>query len=378
MSLFDLHAEDRSAPQSLLGRIARALNLDVPLTLGLLALCAIGLMVVHSAGGADLDLTLRQAARMGIAFTAMVALANVPPHILRLWAPFLFALGVALLLVVDLVGVVGKGAQRWLDLGFIRFQPSEMMKIVVPMMVAWYLHEKPLPPTFGQVLAAFGIVGVPVVLTAIQPDLGTALLIAAAGVFAVYCSGILWRYILGAAALAAAVAPFLWARLHDYQKLRVLNFLDPERDPLGSGYHIIQSKIAVGSGGVFGRGWLEGTQSQLDFLPERHTDFIFAVAGEEFGLVGALLLLAIYGFIIFRSLAMAASAERTFGRLLGGALALTFVVYVFVNIGMVCGLLPVVGVPLPLVSYGGTSMVTLMAGFGILMSIHSHRKLMSL
>jgi rod shape determining protein RodA len=274
--------------------------------------------------------------------------------------------------------VVGKGAQRWLDLGFIRFQPSEMMKIVVPMMVAWYLHEKPLPPTFGQVLASFGIVGVPVVMTAIQPDLGTALLIAAAGVFAVYCSGILWRYIIGAGALAAAIAPFLWSRLHDYQKLRVINFLDPERDPLGSGYHIIQSKIAVGSGGVFGKGWLEGTQSQLDFLPERHTDFIFAVAGEEFGLVGALLLLAVYGFIIFRSLAMAASAERTFGRLLGGALALTFVVYVFVNIGMVCGLLPVVGVPLPLVSYGGTSMVTLMAGFGILMSIHSHRKLMSL
>jgi rod shape determining protein RodA len=378
MTMFDLHAEDRSAPQSLLGRVARALNLDVPLTLGLLALCAIGLMVVYSAGGADPDLVVRQATRMAIAFAAMVALANVPPHILRLWAPFLFGIGVALLGVVDIAGVVGKGAQRWLDLGLVRFQPSEMMKIVVPMTVAWYLHEKPLPPTFGQVLVAFGIVGVPVVMTAIQPDLGTALLIAAAGVFAVYCSGILWRYVLGAAALAAAIAPFLWARLHDYQKLRVLNFLDPERDPLGSGYHIIQSKIAVGSGGMFGKGWLEGTQSQLDFLPERHTDFIFAVAGEEFGLVGALLLLATYGFIIFRSLAMAASAERTFGRLLGGALALTFVVYVFVNIGMVCGLLPVVGVPLPLVSYGGTSMVTLMAGFGILMSIHSHRKLMSL
>ena len=376
--MFDLHAHDRSAPQSLLGRVARALNLDVPLTLGLLALCAIGLMVVYSAGGASTDLVLRQATRMSIAFAAMVALANVPPHILRLWTPFLFGIGVALLLVVDIAGVVGKGAQRWLDLGFIRFQPSEMMKIVVPMTVAWYLHEKPLPPTFGQVLMSFGIVGVPVVMTAIQPDLGTALLIAAAGVFAVYCSGILWRYIIGAGALAAAIAPFLWSRLHDYQKLRVINFLDPERDPLGSGYHIIQSKIAVGSGGVFGKGWLEGTQSQLDFLPERHTDFIFAVAGEEFGLVGALLLLAVYGFIIFRSLAMAASAERTFGRLLGGALALTFVVYVFVNIGMVCGLLPVVGVPLPLVSYGGTSMVTLMAGFGILMSIHSHRKLMSL
>jgi len=376
--MFDLHAHDRSAPQSLLGRIARALNLDVPLTLGLLALCAIGLVVVYSAGGGDTDLVLRQAARMGIAFAAMVLLANTPPHILRLWAPFLFGLGVALLVVVDLIGVVGKGAQRWLDLGVIRFQPSEMMKIVVPMTVAWYLHEKPLPPTFGQVLLAFGIVGLPVVLTALQPDLGTAMLIAASGVFAVYCSGILWRYILGAGALAAAIAPFLWARLHDYQKLRVLNFLNPERDPLGSGYHIIQSKIAVGSGGVFGKGWLEGTQSQLDFLPERHTDFIFAVAGEEFGLIGALLLLAVYFFIIFRSLQMAASAERTFGRLLGGAIALTFVVYVFVNIGMVCGLLPVVGVPLPLVSYGGTSMVTLLAGFGILMSIHSNRKLMSL
>jgi len=371
-------ARDRTLPQSTFGRIAVALNLDGPLTLGLLALCAFGLVVVYSAGGQDLDLVLRQALRMGIAWAALVALANVPPHLLRLWAPWLFVVGIALLLAVDVAGVVGKGAQRWLDLGVIRFQPSELMKLAVPMAVGWYLHDKPLPPSFGQLLVSAVIVGIPTVLTALQPDLGTALLIAAAGIFAIYCSGILWRYIIGAGLAAAAIAPYLWARLHDYQRQRIMNFLDPERDPLGSGYHIIQSKIAVGSGGVFGKGWTAGTQSQLDFLPERHTDFIFAVAGEEFGLLGALLLLALYSFVILRSLSMAASAERTFGRLVGGAVALTFVVYVFVNIGMVCGLLPVVGVPLPLISYGGTSMVTLMAGFGILMSIHSHRKLMSL
>jgi len=376
--MFDLTVEDRAVPQSPLGRLARMLNLDVPLSLGLLALCALGLLIVYSASGQDSAMVLRQAFRMGLGWVVLIVLANVPPHALRFWAPWLLALGIILLIAVDIAGVVGKGAQRWLDLGVIRFQPSEMMKLVVPMGVAWYFHDKPLPPTFGQLLVAFGIVGLPALLTALQPDLGTAALIAAAGLFAIYCSGILWRYIIGAGVLIAAVTPLLWARLHDYQKLRVLNFLDPERDPLGSGYHIIQSKIAVGSGGVFGKGWLEGTQSQLDFLPERHTDFIFAVAGEEFGLLGALLLLATYMFVLYRSLKLAAGAERTFGRLLGGAIALTFVVYVFVNIGMVCGLLPVVGVPLPLISYGGTSMVTLMAGFGMLMSIHTHRKLMSL
>jgi rod shape determining protein RodA len=376
--MFDLTVEDRAVPQSPFGRLARTLNLDVPLALGLLALCALGLLIVYSASGQDSGMVLRQAFRMGVGWTALIVLANVPPHALRFWTPWLLAAGILLLIAVDVAGVVGKGAQRWLDLGVIRFQPSEMMKLVVPMGIAWYFHDKPLPPTFGQLLVAFGIVGLPALLTALQPDLGTAALIAAAGLFAIYCSGILWRYIIGAGVLIAAITPFLWARLHDYQKLRVLNFLDPERDPLGSGYHIIQSKIAVGSGGVFGKGWLEGTQSQLDFLPERHTDFIFAVAGEEFGLLGALLLLAAYMFVLFRSLKLAAGAERTFGRLLGGAIALTFVVYVFVNIGMVCGLLPVVGVPLPLISYGGTSMVTLMAGFGILMSIHTHRKLMSL
>ena len=376
--MFDLTIKDRSVPQSLFGRLARTLNLDVPLTLGLLALCALGLLIVYSASGQDGGMVLRQAFRMGLGWLVLIVLANVPPHALRFWSPWLLALGIILLIAVDVAGVVGKGAQRWLDLGVIRFQPSEMMKLVVPMGVAWYFHEKPLPPTFGQLLVAFGIVGLPTLLTALQPDLGTAALIAAAGLFAIYCSGILWRYIIGAGVLIAAVTPFLWARLHDYQKLRVLNFLDPERDPLGSGYHIIQSKIAVGSGGIFGKGWLEGTQSQLDFLPERHTDFIFAVAGEEFGLLGALLLLALYMFVLFRSLKLAAGAERSFGRISGGAIALTFVVYVFVNIGMVCGLLPVVGVPLPLISYGGTSMVTLMAGFGILMSIHTHRKLMSL
>jgi rod shape determining protein RodA len=376
--MFDLTVEDRSLPQSPFGRLARTLNLDVPLALGLLTLCLFGLLIVYSASGQDSGMVIRQALRMALGWGVLIVLANVPPHALRFWAPWLLGLGLVMLLAVDVAGAVGKGAQRWLDLGLFRFQPSEMMKLAVPMGIAWYLHDKPLPPTFGQLLVVFGIVGLPTLLTALQPDLGTAALIAAAGLFAIYCSGILWRYIVGAGVLIAAVTPFLWARLHDYQKLRVLNFLDPERDPLGSGYHIIQSKIAVGSGGIFGKGWLEGTQSQLDFLPERHTDFIFAVAGEEFGLLGALLLLAVYMFVLYRSLKLAAGAERTFGRLLGGAIALTFVVYVFVNIGMVCGLLPVVGVPLPLISYGGTSLVTLMAGFGILMSIHTHRKLMSL
>ena len=370
---------------------AAAPEYDRALAWAALLLMAMGLVMVYSASISTAESSrhtgsnaayylMRHTVFLGVALSGALAVFLVPVRYWQKAAPWLFLGGVALLVLVLVPGIGREvnGARRWIDLGALTMQPSELMKLAVPMGIAWYLHDKPLPPTFGQLLVAFGIVGLPTLLTAVQPDLGTAALIAASGLFAIYCSGILWRYILGAAALIGAVTPFLWARLHDYQKLRVLNFLDPERDPLGSGYHIIQSKIAVGSGGVFGKGWLEGTQSQLDFLPERHTDFIFAVAGEEFGLLGALLLLATYMFVLYRSLKLAAGAERTFGRLLGGAIALTFVVYVFVNIGMVCGLLPVVGVPLPLISYGGTSLVTLMAGFGILMSIHTHRKLMSL
>jgi rod shape determining protein RodA len=272
---------------------------------------------------------------------------------------------------------VGRGAQRWLSLGLVRFQPAEVMKIAVPMMVAWYLHDRPLPPGWRQLLPLMLIVIVPVVLTAAQPDLGTAMLIMSAGAFGIFLSGLRWRVILLIFLLIGVVTPIGWHFMHVYQQNRVLTFLNPQRDPLGAGYHIIQSEIAIGSGGAFGKGWLQGTQSQLDFLPESSTDFIFAVLGEEFGFIGTLVLIGLYGFILARSLFIAMRAQDTFSRLTAGSLSMAFFTYVFINSGMVSGLVPVVGVPLPLVSYGGTSMVTLMAGFGILMSIHSHRKLVA-
>ena len=282
-----------------------------------------------------------------------------------------------LLILVLAAGDVGKGAQRWLDLYVIKFQPSEMMKLITPMMLAWYLSEKPLPPTVKPLLISAILVIMPTVLIASQPDLGTSILVAAAGFFVVFLAGLRWRVLLGVFLAGLAFIPVLWRLMHDYQKQRVLTLLNPESDPLGSGYHIIQSKIAIGSGGIYGKGWLNGTQSQLDFLPERHTDFIFAVFAEEFGMMGAIVLLALYVFIILRGLYIASKAQDSFGRLLAGSLSLTFFVYLFVNVGMVTGVLPVVGVPLPLVSYGGTSMVTLMAGFGMLMSINSNRRLLS-
>lgn len=283
----------------------------------------------------------------------------------------------ALLVAVLAVGDISMGAQRWLDLGVVRFQPSEIMKLAVPMMVAWYLADHHLPPDGLRLIVTALIVVIPTLLIAKQPDLGTALLVASAGTFVVFLSGIRWRYILLLAVLAAAAAPALWYLLHDYQRQRVLTFLDPENDPLGAGYHIIQSKIAIGSGGIYGKGWMNGTQSHLDFLPERTTDFIFAVFGEEFGMIGILLLLLLYLIIVLRCLYIATQAQETFTRLLAGSLGLTFFVYMFVNMGMVTGLLPVVGVPLPLISYGGTSLVTLLAAFGILMSIHTHRRLLA-
>jgi rod shape determining protein RodA len=306
----------------------------------------------------------------------MLIIAQIPPKFLRLWTPWIFTLGIVLLVLVLIVGEIGKGAQRWLDIGFMRFQPSEIMKLAVPMMAAWYLMDRPLPPRLGELLIVLLAISlVPAALIAQQPDLGTALLIAASGIIVILLAGMSIRLILMFGGLAIAVAPLLWFNMHDYQKQRVMTFLNPESDPLGSGYHIIQSKIAIGSGGVFGKGWLNGTQAQLEFLPERATDFIFAVFGEEFGLLGLGSLLILYAFIVLRGLYIAAQAQDTYSRLLAGSISLTFFVYVFVNTGMVTGLLPVVGVPLPMVSYGGTSMVTLMAGFGILMSVHSHRKL---
>jgi rod shape determining protein RodA len=351
-------------------------HVDLPLLVGLMLLCGFGLVVLYSATGQDLGQVKRQLVRLGLAFTVMLAVAQLNPTSLRRWSPWLYLLGILMLIAVLAFGEVGKGAQRWLDLGVLRFQPSEMVKLAVPLMIAWYLAEQRLPPTMRRLLVAAALTAVPVLLIAKQPDLGTALLVGSAGIFVLFLAGISWRLIAALGAVAAAAAPVVWYLMRDYQRQRVLTFLDPEKDPLGAGYHIIQSKIAIGSGGLFGKGWLNGTQSQLDFLPERHTDFIFAVLSEEFGLVGVLTLLALYLFIIGRGLFIATRAQDTFTRLLAGSLTLVFFVYLFVNTGMVSGLLPVVGVPLPLVSYGGTSLVTLMAGFGILMSIHTHRRLL--
>jgi rod shape determining protein RodA len=276
---------------------------------------------------------------------------------------------------VELTGVIGKGAQRWLNLGIIRFQPSEVMKLAVPMLAAWYLHDRPLPPDGRALVILAVIIFLPAGLVAMQPDLGTAALIAASGALLVLMAGLSLRIVFLLLLLTVGAGFAGWHVLHDYQRERVLTFLNPETDPLGAGYHIIQSQIALGSGGVFGKGWMHGSQAQLQFLPERSTDFIFAVVGEEFGLIGLILLLALYLFILGRALWLAMQTNDTFSRLLGLSIALTFFVYVFINAGMVSGLVPVVGVPLPLVSYGGTSVVTLLAGFGILMGLYSHRKL---
>ena len=362
---------------SRLTSILRAINLEPVLFLGIFLLTIIGLGILYSAGDASIELVQKQGLRLGLAFMVMVIVAQIPQQQLYVWTPWFFALGIVLLLLVLIMGDVGKGAQRWLDLYVIRFQPSEMMKLVTPMMLAWYLSEKPLPPKAIPLLISAVLVIVPTVLIASQPDLGTSILVAAAGFFVVFLAGLRWRVLFAVVLAGLAFVPVLWRLMHDYQKQRVLTLLNPESDPLGSGYHIIQSKIAIGSGGLYGKGWLNGTQSQLDCLPERHTDFIFAVFAEEFGMMGAIVLLALYVFIIFRGLYIASNAQDNFGRLLAGSLSLTFFVYLFVNVGMVSGILPVVGVPLPLVSYGGTSMVTLMAGFGMMMSINSNRRLLS-
>ncbi len=353
------------------------LHIDVPLVLGLMVLSGLGLLVIYSAGGQDQNLLVRQGIRLGIAFIVMLVLAQLTPRQYLIWTPWLYVATLTLLVLVLFVGQEGKGAQRWISLGGFNFQPSEIAKITVPMMVAYYLSDYPLPPPIKRVLVCAALIVLPTLLIARQPDLGTALLIACSGLFVLYMAGIRWRIIVLGLVLIAAAAPVVWALMHGYQRQRVVTFLDPERDPLGAGYHIIQSKIAIGSGGVYGKGWLNGTQSQLDFLPERSTDFIFAVYSEEFGLIGVLLLLVLYVFVIARGLVLAWGSQELFGRLLSVSFVLTFFVYVFVNVGMVSGLLPVVGIPLPLVSYGGTSLVTVMAAFGILMSMHSHRRLLS-
>ena len=363
----------KGPPISGLGTILQRLYLDGPLLGGLLLICALGLVVLYSAVAQNMDLWLQQCVRLFVAIVAMVVVAQLPPDFLRRWTPWGYLFGLLLLVLVLVTGDVGQGAQRWLDVG-IRFQPSEIMKLAVPMMAAWFLHDRQLPPKLLDLTFIAVLILVPTILIARQPDLGTSLLIAMAGVLVIVLAGLSIRImiVLGLSAIPGAFV--LWQFMQDYQKQRVLTLLDPDSDPLGAGYNIIQSKIAIGSGGLFGKGWTNGSQAQLEFLPERDTDFIFAVMGEELGLLGVLSLLGLYLFVVGRGLFIAVQAPDTYSRLLAGSISLTFFVYVFVNTAMVTGLVPVVGIPLPLVSYGGTSMVTLMAGFGILMSIHRHRK----
>ena len=355
--------------------LSHKIHLDFPLLAGLLALMCVSLVVIYSASGESIAMVKRQGLNMIVSLTAMVIAAQFNPTFLRRWAVLFFIIGVGLLVATLLFGHVGKGAQRWIDFGFAKFQPSEAMKLILPIMIAHYITRYALPATLKHIFFGAVIIAIPVLLISKQPDLGTSILVGSAGVFALFLAGMNWKII---GSLIVAAIPFsmmMWYFfLHDYQRRRVLTFLNPETDPHGSGYHIIQSKIAIGSGGLDGKGWLNGTQSQLEFLPERHTDFIFSVFSEEFGLKGVIILLALYLFVIARSLFIANNAQDPFSKILAGAITLTFFVYLFVNIGMVSGLLPVVGVPLPLVSYGGTSMITLMSGFGIIMAIHTHRK----
>lgn len=367
-----------STTQRTLTRTAKllgSLRLDGPLLAGLAAIAAYGQFVLYSTSGGDWESVLRGSTRLALGAALMLVLAQLRPGMLRRLTPWLYVIGLVLLVIVDAIGYVGKGAQRWLDLGFIRFQPSELMKLAVPMTCAWILRERPLPPDSRTLALLASVILVPTALTIVQPDLGTGLLILMGGLIVLLLGGLQIRYIvvLGLGSIAAAIVG--WYFLHDYQRQRVLTFLDPQADPLGSGYHIIQSVIAIGSGGIFGKGYLQGSQGQLEFLPERTTDFVFAVIGEELGLVGALVLIGLYVFVVLRAIFLASQMRDTFARLLSGSLAATFFVYVFINAGMVSGLLPVVGVPLPLVSYGGTSMVTLLAGFGMLMSLYANRKL---
>lgn len=377
MSFSDTHRlfSSRSAPLSGVGGILQRLHLDGPLLGALLMVSAFGLVVLYSAVAQNMDLWIQQCIRLTVAIGAMVIVAQLPPDFLRRWTPWGYLAGLILLIMVLVSGEVGQGAKRWLDIG-IRFQPSEIMKLAVPMMAAWYLHDRQLPPKFFDLVVIGVSIVVPTVLIARQPDLGTSILIAMSGVIVIILAGLSIRVMVLLALSSIPGAYLLWQFMQDYQKQRVLTLLDPNSDPLGAGYNIIQSKIAIGSGGLFGKGWTNGSQAQLEFLPERDTDFIFAVMGEELGLLGVLTLLGLYLFIVGRGLFIATQARDTFSRLLAGSISLTFFVYVFVNTAMVTGLVPVVGVPLPLVSFGGTSMVTLMAGFGILMSIHRHRKLL--
>lgn len=352
-------------------------HIDGALLTALLLLIGAGLIILYSASNETPAIMDKQLLRIGIALFAMWVLAQISPNTYRKWTPWFFLGSLLLLGAVLVIGEINKGAQRWLDLWLFQFQPSELLKLAVPMMIAWYLYDKRLPPSLKSLIIPFFIIILPAVLIAKQPDLGTALLVTISGFSVILLAGMsIWLILFFVVAMGACT-PILWHFMHGYQRDRILTFFNPERDPLGAGYHIIQSKIALGSGGIFGKGWLMGSQSHLQFLPEHATDFIFSVCGEEFGMMGAIVLIVLYLVIGGRGLYISAYAQDTYSRLLAGGLSLTFLIAAFINIGMVTGVLPVVGLPLPLVSYGGTSMITLIASFGILMSIQTHRKLLS-
>ena len=351
-------------------------HIDLPLLLIALAILGIGTLTIHSASFDGTDRSISHATHAAVALGLMWLVARIPPQKMRRFAPALYVLGVLLLLGVLFFGVVINGSRRWLSLGFMRIQPSEILKIATPLMLAWYFQQhEGLLKIRHYFLAALLLI-VPFALIAKQPDLGTAILVGAAGFYVIFLAGLPWKLIVGLAVSAGAAAPFLWDMLHDYQKQRILTLIDPTSDPLGAGYHIIQSTIAIGSGGVFGKGYLKGTQTHLEFIPEKHTDFIFAVFSEEWGLIGNIVLLVLYFLLIVRGLMIAAAAQSSFARLLAGAVSLVLFTYAFVNVGMVTGILPVVGVPLPMVSYGGTALVTIFVCIGILMSIQTHRMLL--
>ncbi len=352
-------------------------HIDKPLFLGLALLSFISLFILYSASAENSMMMVRHALRLALGFAILVGVAQIRPESLRRWSPYIFGIGLVLLVAVLAFGSVTKGARRWLNLGIMSFQPAEIMKLGMPMMLAWFFARDSLPPRTRHMALGGVIALVPILLIAKQPDLGTAVLILGSALAVLFLAGMSWRSIVAVLALASLAVPLLWTHLHDYQHQRIVTLLDPASDPLGAGYHTIQSMIAVGSGGIFGKGWLNSSQAHLDFLPESSTDFIFAVFAEEFGLLGIVMLFGLYLFVIGRSLLIAFYAQETYTRLLAGGLALIFFTYVFVNIGMVSGILPVVGVPLPLISYGGTATVTLMAAFGMLMSIHTHRKIVA-
>jgi rod shape determining protein RodA len=352
------------------------IHLDFTMLFLLLCISSYGLLILFSAVDQQSGPVIAQMVKFGLATSVMLVMAQIAPIFYLRLAPWLYFLGLILLGLIYVIGIEVNGSRRWLRIpGLLSFQPSEIMKLVVPMILAWYFHDRHLPPKTKHVMWALVMISVPVVMIAGQPDLGTALIIGASGLLVLLLAGIPWRFVLGAVGAGLVSAPALWFLLRDYQKQRILTLLDPERDPLGAGWNIIQSKTAIGSGGLFGKGLFQGTQSHLDFLPESQTDFIIAVLAEELGLFGIVILLIMYILLMGRGVIISLQAQDTFGRLLSGTITFTFFVYVFVNIGMVSGVLPVVGVPLPLVSYGGTSVLTLFAGFGMIMSIHTHRRI---